>query len=399
VVYDHPDLEPILKETVGVILYQEQVLQVAMTIGNFNAGQADALRRAMSRKRSSEGMDKMWQSFQDGALARGIDKELAERVFTKLLGFAAFGFPKSHSAAFALLAYQSAWLREHYPVEFNCSLLNAQPMGFYSPEVIIGDARRHGVRFLPADINSSRWRCTIEDEAVRIGLRYVKSIGQAGGEAVETARDRGGLFRSIREFCWRTRLRRESIENFIQAGAFDSLGLNRRELLWQLGLVWQPAGAQMPLALPTKQDEVSLGDFGRWERLVADYNVIGFSTDDHPMSIIRPTLDNDISSTTDLDTINDGAQVWAAGLVVCRQRPATASGFLFLSLEDEYGLINVVVRPHIYERYRAVARTVSFLTISGHLQRHEGVTNIIAASLVPLHVAHDLLAPQAHSFR
>jgi error-prone DNA polymerase len=399
VTYDHPDLEPILKETMGVTLYQEQVLQVAMAIGNFSAGQANELRRAMSRKRSSEEMAKMRQDFYTGALARGIDEEIAERVFTTLLGFAEFGFPKSHSAAFALLAYQSAWLRKYYPVEFNCSLLNAQPMGFYSPEVIIGDARRHGVRFLPVDINSSRWRCTVEDGAVRIGLRYVKSIGQAGGKAVETARDLGGLFRSVHEFCWRTRLRRESVENLIRAGAFDSLGLNRRELLWQLGLVWQRAGAQMPLSLPTKQDEVSLEDFGRWERLVAGYQVLGFSTDDHPMSIIRPTLDSGISSTVDLDAINDGAQVRVAGLVVCRQRPSTASGFLFLSLEDEYGLMNVIVRPKVYERYRAVARTVSFLTIGGQMQRHEGVTNIIAASLVPMNVAHDLLAPQAHSFR
>jgi error-prone DNA polymerase len=397
--YDHPALKPILEETMGVILYQEQVLQVAMAIGNFSTGQADELRRAMSRKRSVEAMENMKQSFLKGALSKDISLETAERVFNQLRGFAEFGFPKSHSAAFASLAYQSAWLREHYPVEFNCALLNAQPMGFYSPEVIIGDARRHGVRVLPVDINSSRWRCTVEDGAIRVGFRYVKSVGEAGGKTVEAARDDNGPFRSIRDFCWRTRLRREGVENLIRAGAFGSLGLNRRELLWQLGLVWQPSGAQMPLALPTKQDEVSLQDFDRWEQLVADYDVVGFSMDDHPMRVIRSTLDQGVSSTVNLDTIMDGANVRVAGLVVCRQRPTTASGYLFLVLEDEYGLINVIVRPKVYERYRAVARTVAFLIISGQLQRHEGVTNVIATSLIPLHVDHGFLAPQAHSFR
>ncbi len=399
VTYDLAELEPVLKETMGVILYQEQVLQVAMIVANFSAGQADQLRRAMSRKRSAEAMGEMWDLFHRNAVARGIDAAVAKTVFEKLLAFAEFGFPKSHSAAFALLAYHSAWLRKYYPVEFTCSLLNAQPMGFYSPEVIIGDARRHGVQFLPVDVNQSHWRCSVENGAVRIGFSYVKGIGQASGETVQNVRACHGMFRSLREFCWLTGLRREVIENLIRSGAFDSFGLNRRELLWQLGLVWRRATAQMLLPLPTKQDEISLPDFGRWDRLVADYAVTGISTNDHPMAMVRPALDRGTASTVDLLTMEDGAQVQVAGMVVCRQRPMTAHGFLFLVLEDEHGLLNVIVRPPVYERFRAPLKTAPFLTIRGPLQCRDGIINLLAVTIVPLNVSHELLAPQAHNFR
>jgi error-prone DNA polymerase len=399
VTYDHPNLEPVLKETMGVILYQEQVLQVAMAIADFTAGQADQLRRAMSRKRSTEAMVEMWGLFHENAVAKDVDESTAKLVFDKLLGFAEFGFPKSHSSAFALLAYQSAWLRKYYPVEFTCALLNAQPMGFYSPEVIIGDARRHGVQVLPVDVNRSLWRCTVEDGRVRVGLSYVKGIGEASGRSIERARDHYGDFRSLREFCWLSGLRREVVENMIRSGAFDSFGLNRRELLWQLGLVWHKASAQMPLPLPTKQDEVSLPDFGRWDKLVADYAVTGFSTYDHPMAMVRPTLEQGIASTTDLLRMEDGARVQVAGLVVCRQKPATAQGFLFMVLEDEHGLLNVIIRPKVYEQFRSIVRTESFLRVSGSLQCREGIINLLAASVSPLQVSHGLQAPRAHSFR
>jgi error-prone DNA polymerase len=428
VTYDHPSLEPILKETLGVILYQEQVIQAAMAVAGFTAGQADQMRRAMSRKRSREAMAAMWEEFrrgalrepQDKALNRGVDEKTARTVFDKILGFAEFGFPKSHAAAFALLAYQSAWLKKYYPLEFTCALLNAQPMGFYPPEVIVGDARRHGVEVLPPDVNLSRRRCTVEDlpasrrglpaegrgEAVRIGLAYVDGVGEKGGRAVESARggrDGSGLqtgvaFRSLRDFCWRTGLRREAVESLVRAGALDGFGLNRRELLWQLGLVYRPANGQMPLPLPTEQDEVPLRDLTRWERLVADYETMGFSARDHPMAAVRQVLGEGTVSTAHVETLPDGVDVQVAGLVVCRQQPGTAKGFVFLVLEDEFGLANVVVKPPVYLRYRALVRAAPFLMVSGRLQRRDGITNLIAESFRPLRVPRELVAPEAHNF-
>jgi error-prone DNA polymerase len=420
VTYDHPSLEPVLKETLGVILYQEQVIQAAMAVAGFTAGQADQMRRAMSRKRSREAMAAMWEEFRQGALGQGVDEKTARTVFDKIMGFAEFGFPKSHSAAFALLAYQSAWLKKYYPLEFTCALLNAQPMGFYPPEVIVGDARRHGVELLPPDINLSRQRCAVEGlpaeekgETVRTGLAYVDGVGEKGGRAIEQARDRGGpqtqtrvaggLFRSLRDFCWRTGLRREAVENLIRAGAFDDFGLNRRELLWQLGLVYNPDGRnspqrQIPLPLPTEQDEVPLRDLTRWERLVADYETLGFSAHDHPMAAVRSVLSEGIASTAHVETLPDGIDVQVAGMVVCRQQPCTAKGFVFLVLEDESGLANVVVKPAVYLRCRAVVRAEPFVVVSGRLQRRDGVTNVIATSFRPLRVPRELVAPEAHNF-
>jgi error-prone DNA polymerase len=433
VTYDHPSLEPVLKETLGVILYQEQVIQAAMAIAGFTAGQADQMRRAMSRKRSREAMAAMWDEFrrgalrepQDKALNRGVDEATARRVFDRIMGFAEFGFPKSHAAAFALLAYQSAWLKRYYPLEFTCALLNAQPMGFYPPEVIVGDAHRHGVEVLPPDVNRSRWRCTVDDlpasgrdlpadgrdEAVRIGLAYVDGVGEKGGKAIESARggrDRGEPqasrpFRSLRDFCWRTGLRREAVENLIRASAFDGFGLNQRELLWQLGLVYRPNGhrageRQMPLPLPTEQDEVPLRDLTRWERLAADYETMGFSAHDHPMAAVRTVLGEGIVSTAHVEALPDGVEVQVAGLVVCRQQPGTAKGFVFLVVEDEYGLANVVVKPPVYLRYRALVRAEPFVVVSGQLQRRDGTTNVIAKSFRPLRVPRDLVAPEAHNF-
>jgi len=413
VTYDHPSLEPILKETLGVILYQEQVIQAAMAIAGFTAGQADQMRRAMSRKRSREAMAAMWEEFYQGARARGVAEATARRVFDKLLGFAEYGFPKSHSAAFALLSYQSAWLKKYYPLEFTCALLNAQPMGFYPPHVLVNDAQRHGIEVLPPNINLSRRRCTAEGEAVRIGLGYVDGVGEKGGRTVEEARDRGrpqpqtrvagAAFRSLRDFCWRTGLRREAAENLIRAGAFDDFGLNRRELLWQLGLVYQSDGRnaaerQMPLPLPTEQDEVRLPDLTHWERLVADYAVLNLSPNYHPIGLIRPHLHEGLASTAHLEHLPDGSPVQVAGLVVCRQQPGTAKGFVFLVLEDEFGLANVVVKPAVYLRYRALVRTEPFLVVRGRLQRRDGTTNVIAESFRPLRVPRELVAPVAHNF-
>jgi error-prone DNA polymerase len=399
VTYDHPSLEPVLAETLGVILYQEQVLQVAMALAGFTAGQAEALRRAMSRKRSREAMEGFWRQFRIGALENGVDEKTARTVFNKLLGFAEFGFPKSHAAAFALLAYQSAWLKKYYPAEFHCALLNAQPMGFYPPHVLTNDAQRRGIEVLSPDVNRSGARCTVEDGAVRIGFAYVQGSGQEAARALEEERRRNGPLRSLPDFVRRVRLKREPIENLISVGAFDQFGLNRRELLWQLGLLYRPPNGQFALPLPIEQDMVSLPEMTDWERMAADYSILALSPNYHPMALIRPHLHEGIVSTAHLERLPDGTLVEVAGLVVCRQRPMTAKGFVFLLLEDEFGMANVVVKPQLYERCRSLVRAEPFVVVRGELQQRDGTTNLIAQDLSVVRAPRSLTAPPAHCFR
>ncbi|MDI6857237.1 MAG: DNA polymerase III subunit alpha [Dehalococcoidia bacterium] len=402
VTYDHPSLEPVLKETLGVILYQEQVLQAAMAVAGFSAGQAESLRRAMSRKRSREAIDKLKQQFIEGCLRNGVSKKTAESVFARIAGFAEFGFPKAHAAAFGLLAYQTAWLRTYYPAESFCALFNAQPMGFYGPHVLVNDGKRHSVDVLPPDISRSAANCTIGGEAVRIGLRYVKGLSETTAREVEEERDRDGEFRSLFDFLERTRLKREAVENLIACGAFDSFGLERRELLWQLGLLYRSDGRngherQLTLPLPTGQDMVELKPMTDWDRMAADYAVLGMSPKHHPMSFLRPQLHEGVVPSRMLDSLPDGTPVEVAGLVVCRQRPGTAKGFVFLVLEDEFGLVNVIVKPDLYERERTLVRAQPFVIVRGELQRRDGTVNVIAERFGPLR-ADVVLAPEAHNF-
>jgi error-prone DNA polymerase len=420
VLFDDPCLEPVLGETLGVILYQEQVLQVAMALAGFSAGQAESLRRAMSRKRSREAMEKHKQAFLEGCLGRGVSLEVAERVFGKISGFAEFGFPKAHAAAFGLLAYQTAWLRTYFAPEFLCALFNAQPMGFYAPHVLVNDGKRHGVQILPVDINSSGVDCSIEHVdagdvlpgiargslGVRVGLRYVRGLSPDRGAAEIEASRAHGEFHSLFDLLERTRLKREQVENLIICGALDSLGLERRELLWQLGLLYRPEGRersirQMALPLPSEQDMPAGAGFelrpvNEWEKMSADYLITGMSPRIHPMQLMRPRLHEGIVSTRMVEAMENDSVIEVAGLVVCRQRPGTAKGFVFMVLEDEYGLVNVVVKPPLYERERAVVRGEPFLAVKGNLQRRDGITNLIARGLTPLQAGD--LAPPAHNF-
>ncbi len=441
VTYDHPSLEPVLAETLGVILFQEQVLQVAMALAGFSAGQAESLRRAMSRKRSQEAIARLKEQFIEGCLGNGVSNEVAETVFRKIGGFAEFGFPKAHAAAFGLLAYQTAWLRTYHPVEFLCALFNAQPMGFYGPHVLVNDGRRHGVEVLPPDINRSGASCTVEPlpeegllspgdlkvaatpsspvgaafrppgwGAVRVGLRYVLGLSEATAREVEEERKRGGPYRSLFDFVERTRLKREGIENLIACGAFDGFGpstalragLERRELLWQLGLLYRSDGRnaverQLALPLPTEQDMVELPAMTDWDRMAADYAVLGLSPGRHPLAFLRAQLHEGIVASRMLESLPDGAAVEVAGLVICRQRPGTAKGFVFLVLEDEFGLVNVVVKPDLYERERSLVRTEPFVVVRGELQRRDGTVNVLARSVRPLR-ADAAMAPAAHNF-
>ncbi|HET9015923.1 MAG TPA: OB-fold nucleic acid binding domain-containing protein, partial [Thermomicrobiaceae bacterium] len=402
--YDHPALEPVLRETLGVVLYQEQVLEVAMALAGFTAGQAESLRRAMSRKRSREAMTRFWVQFREGAMARGASSEVAKEVFKKLLGFAAYGFPKSHSAAFAVLAYQSAWLRRYYPAEFTCALFNNQPMGFYPPHVLVNDAKRHGVRILPPDVNRSRARCGVEGRAVRIGFGHVTGIGEEAALAVEREREARGPYRSLADFVRRAPLAREAVENLVVVGAFDDFGLSRREALWQLGLFVPPrrvgrqgvaeaSGKQLPLALPVGQDMVALRPMTAWEQMSADYETLGLSPHYHPLGLLRPHLPPEVVTTVDLEDLPDGITIQLAGLVVCRQRPGTAKGITFLLLEDERGLVNVIVFPDLYAEQRLLVRSEPFLVVEGRLQRREGTINVVATRLRTLEEAHRTFLP------
>jgi len=402
--FDHPALEPVLGETLGVILYQEQVLQAAIAVAGFTDGQAEALRRAMSRKRSRDSMARFWELFRGGALARGTSEDVARTVFEKIIAFAEFGFPKSHSAAFAILAYQSAWLRRYYPVEFTCALLNAQPMGFYPPHVLTHDAKRHGVDVLPPDANRSRADCRVEEGALRIGLGYVQGVGARTAKSIASERARNGAYASLADFVRRAGCivehapREEAIENMIQVGAFDGFGLNRRELLWQLGLLYRPPNVQMVLPLPVEQDCVPLDDMSTWERMAADYNLLSLSPSYHPMALLRPGIGEGMPSLRHLERMADGSQVRVPGMVVCRQQPGTAKGFVFLLLEDEFGMLNVIVPPWLHDRQRAMVRGEAFVIVAGELQRKENTVNLLARHFDRLPVPKTMQPPQSHNF-
>lgn len=416
--YGHPELAPLLSwclgETLGHVLYQDQVLQIACSVAGFTPGQADRLRRAMSRKRSSEAMQAIAEDFYAGTDNQGLSRAAAKIAFDKMAAFAAFGFPKSHAVAFALLAYESTWLRYYYPAAYYCSLFNAQPMGFYSPEVLTQDAARHGIQSLPPAINFSRTGAWPEDGDIRLGLQQVKGLG--GGwqdvrqhhrlpdytttpDQIVTERLANGPFLSLRDLLVRTRISREQAETLIRAGALEEFGLPRRELLWQLGLLTEarssPAPrlgrggkevrAQLALDLPTLQDMTELPAMSPWLSLAWDVERLGLSPGRHPMHLVRPLLHEGLITSRHLGGVHNpnrlpqGMIVEMAGMVVTRQRPATASGVMFMLLEDEFGLANLVVYTALQERQRELVRATPFVIVRGRVDNEQsGFPNIIA---------------------
>ncbi len=379
------------------------MLRCAIAAAGFSPGEADSLRRAMSRKRSQQAMEDLRCQFRLGALKNGISERTAMRIFDTLKGFAEYGFCKSHAAGFALLAYQSAWLKYYYPAEFYAALLNNQPMGFYTPEVIVGDAKRHGVKVLPVDINHSQGHCTIEDGTVRLGLRYVNKMGERAIASIQAAR-KGGQFSSLADFYSRTRLSREAIENLILAGVMDSFKVARRRLLWDLGVL--ECSSRNGLMLDYPEYQVPLPGMTDWEEIAAEYSIQGFSARLHPMQIMRGIISkNGVSTSSEALALANGNRVRTAGYVVCRQAPRTSKGHVFLALEDEEGLLNIILKPHVYQQYRYVVRTQPLLIVDGILQKREGITNIIAKHIVPLQpnherddVAYSCPAPKARNF-
>jgi len=395
VTYDHPSLKPVLEETKGVFVFQEQVIQATMEVAGFSSLQADRLRRAMSRKRSHEEMDKQRDEFLAGAVSRGVKPQTALTIFDKIKAFASFGFPKSHAAAMAVTAFQVAWLKRYYPVEFYCSLLNEQPMGFYSPEVIANDARRHKVEMRGVDVNKSSVECLMEDDvppdgrgAVRLGYKYVKGLAAAAYQCLE-AEHANGEYRSLWDFWRRTRLPREAIENLVGVGAFAWTGLHERELFWQLGTFYRPLGAQQPLALMSAETAPRLRALSHNEQVVTDLLVLGLAVRGHSMDLVVDQLHEGITPSRLVNEMQSGQKVTVAGLVAVRQSPETAKGFIFHTLEDYDGLMNVITAPRLKDEYRWLIESAPALIVHGHIERQERSVNVIAERFEKLPVVSD----------
>ncbi len=427
-----------------------------MALAGFSVGEAEGLRRAMSRKRSHDALESYRARFVAGAARNGVDAETANRVYDKLVGFSGFGFPKSHAAAFGLLAYQSAWLRHHFPAEFLCGLLNEQPMGFYPPASLVRDAQRRGVEVLPPDVNESGARCTLQPcgkldpnsaqvaldsdrcltppvdnhaqkthgaaggapalrLAVRIGLAYVQSVGEDDAEALVAEREANGPFRDVADLARRAPLSRDALEALVKGGACDGLGPRRRDLLWQLGLVSRPQSVpgsqgeakQLTLPLDPTAETPDLPDLTRWERMLAEYRQTGLSVGVHPLELLRPHLPPGTLTSAELHGAPHGARVAYAGLAVARQRPATAKGIVFMLLEDELGQVNLIVPSAVYERHRAIVRGEPLLLVHGRFERVDRNRNILVDSLESLSALARSVArtadvaaalPRAHHF-
>jgi error-prone DNA polymerase len=398
-----------------------------MALAGFTIGEAEGLRRAMSRKRSHAALEAYRERFVEGSATKGVDAETANLVYDKLVGFSGFGFPKSHAAAFGLLAYQSSWLRHHYPAEFLCALLNEQPMGFYPPASLVRDAQRRSVVVLPPDVNLSDAKCVVESGArhrtcpvpgirfpVRIGLAYVQSLGKEDAETLVAERDAGGPFLDVADLARRAPVSRDALEALVRGGACDSFGPRRRDLLWELGLVFRARSVpgtrgeakQLALPLGPTADTPDLPDLTRWERMLADYHHTGLSVGTHPLALLRTHLPEGTLSSEELFEAPHGSLVAFAGMAIARQRPSTANGIVFMLLEDELGQVNLIVPPAVYERHRAVVRGEPLLLARGRYERIDRNRNVLVAeleSLAPLarRVAEGDVAaslPRAHHF-
>ena len=455
VVYPHPSLEPILKRTLGVPLFQEQLLRMAMTAAGFTGGQAEELRRAMGFKRSEKRMKAIEGQLRDGMARNGISGEAADLVVRSITSFALYGFPESHSASFALIVYASAYLKAHYPAAFYAALLDNQPMGFYHPATLVKDAQRHGVRFAPIDVQRSNWACDIEDDgSVRLGLKFVNGLRKQAGQAMAALApgpqplapspqrcpkchsadpsmiervETGGVvswfcntcahdwtdapprvrFRSLEDFIARTGVNREELATLAGIGALNAFGHHRREALWQIERAVRPAGelfegeAEQETESRSKNPEARRPDhkprvpnpesrtpgpapcplppMSLTERLVADYEGTNLTIGPHPMALRRRELSlRGVLRASDLPRERQGRRIRVAGTVITRQRPGTAKGFVFLTLEDETGISNIIVRPDVFARERITILEEPFLLVEGILQNQENVTAVRA---------------------
>ena len=397
VTYPHATLEPVLKRTLGVPLFQEQLLRIAMTVANFTGAEAEELRRAVGMRRSMQRMKDLEGRLRDGMTRNGIGAEAQDNIVQGISSFAMYGFPESHAASFALITYASAYLKVHYLAAFTCGLLNNQPMGFYSPAVLIKDAQRHGLRVRPIDVQHSEWMCTLEAEpdgalSLRVGLNYIKGLRRSSADALTEARNRRGAFADVDALARDApELNRKELVALARAGALNSVGNveHRRDALWQVEQAGRPVGPLLrDAAEDGAGDEKPLRKMTTDERLVADYSGTGITTGPHPMAYRRAALRRDgILSAQELEGCASNRSVRVAGCVIARQRPGTAKGFVFLSLEDETGIANVIIAPDVFEQNRLVVTRSRFLEIEGRLQNQDGVIHVKAEVMTPLEVA------------
>ena len=382
--YPHPSLESILKRTLGVPIFQEQLLKIAMTVAGFTGGEAEELRRALGFKRSQERMGRVEEKLRAGMQRNGIIGENAETIVRYITSFALYGFPESHSASFALIAYASAYLKVYYPAAFYACLLNNQPMGFYSPATLVKDAQHRGQRIKPIDIACSNWLCTLEqDGSVRLGLRYVRGLRQDSGQRLVEERA-CSPFSTVEDLQRRVRLTKPEIVTLAEIGALNCFGMKRREALWQAEKASRKVGPLLAKVSDNK-DPSPLADMDSDERLRADFQGSGLTTGPHPMALRRTEVTaRDAVAVKNLEHYPDGRRIRVAGCVICRQRPSSASGFLFLSLEDETGIVNIVVTPRLFEKERIMLLSESFLLIEGILQNRNNVVSVRAERFTPI---------------
>ena len=384
--FPHPSLKPVLEKTLGVPLFQEQVMRLAVVAADYTPGEADQLRRDMAAWHRTGRMERHRERLLGRMRAKGIAAEFAERVFEQIRGFGEYGFPESHAASFALIAYATAWLKCHYPAEFACALLNAQPMGFYLPATIVEDAKRHGVVVRAIDIMASEWDCTLEPcaescggFAVRIGLRYVKGLSERDGAKVADSR-RIARFASLQDFVRRSALDEGSLGALAEAGAFDSLQIDRRTALWEVRHLARTR--KESLSLVGRERNPKFAPLTDFEEVAWDYRSSAHSVRRHPLAPLRAALiRHGLPDALTVAAMKNGATIRYAGLVICRQRPGTAGGVVFMTLEDETGFLNAVVWESVFQRYAVLAKTASFLGITGKLQVEDGVVHLVAEEL------------------
>ena len=390
VVYPHPRLEAVLSRTLGVPIFQEQVMQLAVEVAGYSPGEADQLRRDMAAWKSRGRLEEHREDMIRRMVENGVAQEFAERIFSQIEGFGEYGFPESHAASFALLAYVTAWLRCHHPAVFTCSMLNSQPMGFYSPSTLIEDAKRRGIELRPVDVLHSTWDCSLESlghprsHALRLGFSLLKSLSKASVEALPPPPRH---WPSVEAFVHATSFSPQALLHLAQAGAFESLGCEVREALWRVRAALGDRGLHLPL--PQDEGAPRFPDATKAERILWDYGSGAHSTRGHPMEVLRARLPSHLPKASEVAMLEDRQGLEYVGMVICRQRPQTASGVMFLTLEDESGFVNVVVWKQVAERFSICLKSARLLGVRGHIQKAEGVVHLVAERLWKLALGYE----------